>query len=81
MESLSVLTTGAIIGWLMIAALIVIAIVLYIYHRGSEIDHEMERKYSMLGAIGGKAEKDNDEDDLMDYEKLEEKEYPNDNKN
>lgn len=82
MEVLSILTTGTILGWFMIVSLVVIAIVLYVYHQGTQIDNEMERKYSMLGAVGGKAQKESDEDeDLMDYEKLEEKQYTNDLKN
>ena len=81
MEIINILTTGTILGWFLILSLVVIAIVLYVYHRGSEIDSEMERKYAMLGTLGGKAQKEDGEiedDELMDYEKLEEKKYPND---
>ncbi len=81
MNVLSLLTTGTLLGWFLIASLVVIAIALYVYHRGTQIDNDMERKYAMLGTVGGKAEKNEEDDDLMDYEKLEEKEYKNDSNN
>ena len=83
MEIVDLLATGTVLGWFLILSLVVIALVLFVYHLGSQIDDDMERKYAMLGTVGGKAEKSEEEsenEDLMDYEKLEEKDYPNDQK-
>jgi Ca2+/Na+ antiporter len=67
-------------NWVWILALLTVPFLFYVYKHGKSINDEYDRKYQLMGTKGGESEKgeESEEDDLMEYEKMEEKTYRND---